>query len=230
MDKRKHKRFIVENMDIHAKTLLTTEIELLDISLGGACIKSSKSLNIGGNYLIKLQNENIIIPIKCTVVWEKLSGSLYNDGGDFIPMYTAGLKFKDVSIERLEDLKDFIGRFDYPEEKKISDEKRLSGLRFKIITREKVSLKYQNTNIVKEISLGGILVETNYEIPAESKLPMELSIPGEDHPIKFYGRVAFCTDVTYKEPKSFNIGIEFLDMKEDDKSILSKFIQFLSEI
>jgi len=54
-ERRQHKRFIVEGMDIHSKMLFATEVNLLTISLGGASISLYRRLSIGSEYTLRIE-------------------------------------------------------------------------------------------------------------------------------------------------------------------------------
>lgn len=222
-EKRQYNRYIVENMDIHARTIFTTEIEILDISLGGARIQSAKRLKMGSKYILKLVKEQSTLPLKCIVVWEQLSGSLKGSIGESIPVYTAGIEFEEIFSEKLIDLMHFLDDF-------AAREKRLSGLRFKIATPEMVVINYQETFSVKRISLGGLLLESLEELHIGKQFPMELYFPDEVRPIKFEGRVASCLPLIDKRGKRFDIGVEFLKMSDDDRLRVKDFIRLLNEI
>jgi c-di-GMP-binding flagellar brake protein YcgR len=221
---RRYKRFTVEKMDINSKMIFTTEIEVSNISVGGACIKTTKSLKIGGNYLIRFEDQKMKLPLKFAVVWEKLSESIKNPKGESIPVYSAGIKFLDLTSDKLVQLKDFIRISGIPEEKMESDEYSPIALRFTIQSNEKAVMNYPEAYRVKQISQGGILVEADYELQTDINYPMAIFIPGDKQPVKFNGRIASCNDTPDKEPKSFNIGIEFLNMSETDKERLNSFL------
>ncbi|MHA1941312.1 MAG: PilZ domain-containing protein [Candidatus Hodarchaeales archaeon] len=227
MEKRRYKRFLIEQMDIHAKTIFATEVEMLDISICGARMKVPQNLKIGCVYFIKLENESYSFRLKCTVMWEKLSGSLKNKDGEFIPVYTAGIKFNNVYSDELKKLKDFIGEFEIPQEQKFGDEKRLNAMRVKFYTKESNLLNYQETYTVKLLSLGGILIETNIEFRIDERFPMELFLSNDNYPLKFQGRIASCIEILDKKPKQYNIGVEFLDITENDLSRLSEYTRNL---
>lgn len=227
--KRRYKRYVVQGMDFRARTIFDTEIELLDISLGGARIKSQRSLKMGTNYLIKLLSEKALLSLKCDVKWEVLSGSIKDGTHNIIPIYTIGIEFKDIPSNKLEQLKNFMKIVGLPDEQPFVDEKRLSGLRFKIKSKEMAIIDGQDIYIVKKISLGGMRIESNYEIQIDNRYPMELFFPDDKIPIKFQGRVASCIPIPDKSPESHDTGIEFLDIEEEDRERLRTFIQSLHE-
>jgi c-di-GMP-binding flagellar brake protein YcgR len=226
--KRRYKRFVVENMDIHAKTLLAAETELLDISVTGACITAQKSLRFADKHLIKLESEGKHLPVQCTIIWKNLIGSAKNLSGEFVPVYKAGIAFKGISSDKLVRLKDFIRMSGIPKERRVRDEYGPSALRFKIDNNKKAVLYYQRTSMVKKISLGGMLIELYNGIKVDKRFPMALFLPNEDRQIRFQGRVASCIEIPGNKLRH-DIGIEFIDMQENDKSRLSKFLHFLEE-
>lgn len=224
---RRYPRFTVEGMDVHAKTIFSADIELYNISMGGACIQTAKRMRIGGNYLIRLKSNAYDLPLKCTVIWENLSGNLHNASGETVPLYQAGLSFQNITPDKLVKLKDFIRVSGIPYEQRLNDEQRLSALRFKIDLNGKGVLNYPKTYKVKKISLGGMLIESSYKFQAEQKLPMALFLSEESPPIKFLGRIASIIATRDTSSKKFDAGIEFFNMSEEDRKRLSKFIFYL---
>jgi hypothetical protein len=230
MRKRQYKRFIVDGMNIYAKMIFSSEIEILDISTGGARIKSTENLKLGSSILIIFENKKIQFPIMCTVIWEKLSGSINNAYGEFVPVYESGIKFKDIYSDKLVRLKDFIRLSGIAYEDSLINEYGPSALRFKIKTNEKALINYPKTSTVKKLSFGGMLVGTNYDIQVERRYTMGIFLPNEFLPIKFPGRIASRIDLPESESQRFDVGIEFLNMAARDKTKLSKFLQLIKRI
>lgn len=225
--KRRYKRFTVEGMDVHAKMIFAEIIELSNISIGGACIITTKTLRPGDNVLIRIADEKIRLPLKCTIIWENASESVDDARESPVVLYKAGIQFKEVSSDTIIHLKDFMRVSGIPDEKKLSDEYKPSALRFKIYRSEKAVLNYPVTYPVKKISLGGMLVEADCALEIEQKYPMAIYLPNEDIPIKFQGRIASRIPIPDEKLDRFDIGIEFLTLAENDKSRLNKFISCL---
>jgi c-di-GMP-binding flagellar brake protein YcgR len=99
------------------------------------------------------------------------------------------------------------------------------NIRFHIKDPENAILIYPDDYKVKTISLGGMLIECLRNFEIESRIPMEIFIR-DDNPVKFVGRVASCRVIDKEGQKQYNIGIEFLDLTEKDREILSSFIDF----
>jgi len=65
-----------------------------------------------------------------------LSGSVRNAREEAVPVYRAGITFKNVSSDTLVKLKDFMRTFGIPDGEKVSDEYPPTALRFRIKATE----------------------------------------------------------------------------------------------
>ena len=78
-------------------------------------------------------------------------------------------------------------------------------------------------SIVKMLSLGGVLMTGDHPHEPESKLLMDMTLPENVH-ISFTGRVTCCVPKEDDKGMRHNIGIEFIEMSEHDRTKLKKFI------
>ena len=124
--------------------------------------------------------------VKGVIVWAALDEMRKGRLGEDITVYSAGMKFTDVMTPRLAQLLEFIDL------NKLIPDKRLGGVRFSIDAPGKALLDVPQPYKVKVISLRGMLIEADRRIEAESRCPMEISME-EDPPLRFDGRVAFCS-------------------------------------
>jgi hypothetical protein len=113
------------------------------------------------------------------------------------------------------------------DENKLIEEKRLGGLRFYIDAPGKALLDVPQPYRVKVISLRGMLFEAGYELPLESRCPMEMSLP-EGPPIRFVARVADCNRVAQSGEVTHQIGVEFVEMAPPDLKRLDAFVRLLA--
>jgi c-di-GMP-binding flagellar brake protein YcgR len=81
---------------------------------------------------------------------------------------------------------------------------------------------------VKDISMGGIRIESDYCLDIGEKELMEIVFT-EEKTVKFSGKVISCFQMGDKEPKQYDIGIEFLDISDQDKEVLKMFVASLLE-
>ncbi len=84
------------------------EVVLHNLSMGGASLKADRRLNIGKEYLLRLETKDSDIRVKGVVVWSSLTESKADHKGNIIPVYTAGLKFTDDSWEKIKELIDLM--------------------------------------------------------------------------------------------------------------------------
>jgi Tfp pilus assembly protein PilZ len=216
---RSHKRFSV--VGIQSKMLFATEVNILNISLGGAAIEADRRLNIGDMYTLKLQSESEALQVKGMVVWANISRSKHTAKGDTVPVYQAGIRFTDVVDEKITRLMDVI------EGHKVVDENRLAGVRFIIEGGQSAELGKELAFKVRNLSLGGMLIETNHEFKHNDVFAVELPLP--DDPVKVQVRVASCFQVGKGREQSYDVGVQFVDMSEETHRGLEAFLRGLGE-
>jgi c-di-GMP-binding flagellar brake protein YcgR len=225
-DKRRHKRFIIEGMDVECNMIVAAPVKLLDISLGGASILTDRRLAMGSEYSLKIQGDEGSIKLKGLVIWEELADSRKNPNGEVTPLYRAGIRFKSALTDKGAEILDFMGdTIDTT-----PPQSRLKGLRVKIINdRTKAILDFHKAHTVKTIGMGGMLIETGQAMQEESKFRMQLLLPEEKRPVVFVGRVASCLETAGKKA-SYDVGVEFLDMPEKDRARLKEFIDLVDSL
>jgi hypothetical protein len=223
---RRFRRFRVENMKVVAQTLFTAETELLNISVGGACLKAAQSLKATNRQIMRLQSDNMSLLLPCSVVWENAIVTSDKTVEGTAPFYKAGVSFTLVPSDKVIRLKDFIRKSGIPYAQKVSDSFKPSFLRFHVYVNNKAVIYYTKILPVKKIGLGGMLVELHCEIPRRKTFLMELFLPKEKPPIRFLGRIASVLPSPRRDRAHFDTGIEFLDMTPADKFRLSRFLLF----
>jgi len=217
-NKRRYPRFIVEG--VQGKMVFASQVEILNLSLGGVAIKADRRLNIGGEYTLKLELAGETLDIKGLVVWSVMSG-LRRSGEDGVPEYSAGLRFKDIFTERLLRLMAFIDHH------KVFEEHRVGGMRFRIDAPGKALLDSPEQYRVKLISRSGMLIETQHSLELDHVYPMEITPPDADA-IRFDGRVASIAGVGGESSGQFELGIEFMALAPGDDVRLQEFIESLA--
>jgi hypothetical protein len=218
-ERRRWPRFTVENL--HGRLMAESEIELLNMSISGAAIKVDRRLTMGARYNLKLDRDGALLTVETEVVWSVLTEFHKNEEGEEVPVYSAGLKFTDVLTPRIAELLSFI------DEHKIIDEKRLGGLRLHIDAPGKAVLDYPEGYRVLVLSRSGMLIETDHGVAVEGVTPMEVSLPDDGEPLRFSGRVVTLKEREDDLRRRREIGIEFLDMSDSDRTRLTRFLESL---
>jgi c-di-GMP-binding flagellar brake protein YcgR len=218
--KRRYNRFKLKNREVIGKMVLANEVNIIDISVIGMSLRANRQLHIGSDYTLKLEGIKSI-SLRGTVVWCSLIESRKGSKGEMIPIYSAGLKFKKMSIERVTELLSFI------DSHKIEVAHLIGGarlnIRFHIKDSENATLMYPDNYKVKTISLGGMRIECLRNFEIESRIIMEMFIH-KDKPLKFVGRVTSCQGMVKEGQQQYDIGLDFLDLTEKDRETLSSFI------
>jgi hypothetical protein len=216
--RRRHPRFTVE--DVRGELVLTSSVEVLNLSLGGVAIRAERRLNIGAEYTLKLEMGDRTIAMQGVVVWSVLSG-MRKVGGEDVPWYSAGLKFAGVLTDKLQGLIEFI------DENKLVEEHRLAGLRFQVEAPGKALLDTLESYRVRLISLSGMLIEADRALEVERTYPMSFR-PSRSEPVSFSGRVASCMEANGDGPRRYRIGIAFQEMAGPDRRRLEAFVHSLT--
>lgn len=220
LNNRKHRRFELNNHEVNGKMVLAAEVEVIDISISGIAVKANRRLNIGSEYTLKLEASKTI-SIRGTLVWCSLIETRKESNGEMIPIYSAGIQFKDMSTEKITELQYLIDNHK-TNELHVAGSTRLN-IRFQITDPENATLSYPDNYKVKTIGLGGVCIECLQNFEIDSRIPMEMFIHDEST-LKFMGRVASSKVIEKESQKQYDIGIEFLDLSEKDRELLASFI------
>ena len=232
-DKRHYKRYTLDITDVRSDMIFATDVTILDISLGGISLKADKRLNPRSEYVIKIRAREEVVSLKGEAIWVFLSEHREAPNGDFIPIYKAGLKFTHLTDEKSSEIVKFIENYKREVDKalfvrQLYDKRLFKRLRIDIPEGATVLHRYEGCK-VKALSFNGMLMESEFAMDIEDRLPMKL-ILAEDKAITFQGRVASCVLIAGKIPALHDMGIEFLEMSEADKATLKEFISLLDAI
>lgn len=229
-NRRRHKRYTLASFDIHSDMTFATDVKLLDISLGGVSLKADMRLNMGREYIVKIKAKDKVINIRGEVIWSSLCDHSEARDGQVIPIYKAGLKFTHVSDEKLSELGEFMETYDREVDRSLSlcqlfDQRLFRRLKLDVPESATILYDYEGCK-VKALSLAGMLIESDFPLEIEDKIPMKLILT-EDKSITFQGRIASCLPAAGAVPRRYNVGVGFLEMSETDKNVLEAFIRLL---
>jgi hypothetical protein len=225
MEKRQYKLYQLDVVDIRGRMSLSDKVEIIDISLGGVAIKADRRLNIGKEYVIRLNDKgSFSIDVKGIVVRSELSGIEPIVGGEAVTVYKAGMVFRDEERKKVLDFLQVIER--HKREQPLPPADRRVNLRFTITTPMQQNLNYPEQFSVRTISLSGMLIHAGMTLTVSTKVPMELVLSSGT--VKFIGRVASCLTVGTKDQPSYEIGVAFTDLTDEDKKLLRTFIDYLA--
>jgi PilZ domain len=218
---RRHKRYYLDLNDLMGKMSLSDKVEILDIGLGGVAFKADRRLNPGREYTIKLQDKGNTLNVSGTIVRSELKGIEARDSGESVSIYAVGMQFKDGSADQVADfLKSIVQK--QKETAPLPGERRLN-VRFQITDLNEHILSYPANFNVKTISLSGILIQTDQALGIDSNVPMELSL-NDGTSVNIIGRIVSCHTKENKGKTLYDIGSEFADLTDNEKTLLQTFI------
>lgn len=110
MEHRKYKRIQVHS-DINGKMIITSHIEILDLSLSGIKFFCLKRVNTNSLNKIRLTKDDISVEVRGRVVRSTLKNSIVN--GQAMPVYEVAMSFEDLTDDCKESLKLLIKKLDY---------------------------------------------------------------------------------------------------------------------
>ena len=219
---RKHKRFRLHLLDLSSKMSLVGKVKLIDISLGGVAIKADRKLNIGKECLMMLGYEGKHSNVKGIVVRSELSGIEEKADGETATIYSVGISFKDESAGTVKEFLDSIEN-DKKTQVLVQADWLYSDILFCITTSNEKVLNLPAQFGVKDISQKGIIIQTDHQLKIDSIVLLELSI-GTCDPVSFVGKIVSCRMSQDKMPSHYNIGVEFSELTDRDRSLLRRFI------
>ncbi len=226
-DKRRHKRFKLDVIEINGKMSLADKVKIIDISLGGIAIKADRRLNIGREYMVRLEDKGKSIDVRGVVVRSELSGIEERGKDERVSIYTAGMLFKDGQSSKISQ---FLNSIEQHRKKEVpvTIDRRLS-VRFNITAPGEQTLSFPAQFKVKEISLSGMLIRTDQMLVQGSVIPMGLSLNADDH-VNFNGRVASCRSTELQGQTHYEIGVAFSDLTDKDRALIKTFIDYLASM
>ncbi len=99
-ERRKQKRFELNVLRVHSALVFTEKVKVLDISMNGISLESTRCLNLGHSYGLRLADEKKIFSLKGNVVWSSLIESRKGPFGNVTPVYKVGMNFIGMSPEK----------------------------------------------------------------------------------------------------------------------------------
>ncbi len=227
-NQRRHRRFIVDVMELKSSAVFSSEVVIRDIGISGVSLITDRRLDVGSHYSISIIDGGRDIILKGEVIWCSESQPAQSCSDHAHLKYAAGMKFMSLSTKTVKSLRNFIEvkMIGKDTQVKVHD---ISGCRCSIRVlvdgREKAMLNVAETYRVKKLSLGGLLLESDHTFENETRLHMSIALT-RHMCVTFVGRVASCIPSPGKS-SHFDIGIQFIDMLQKDKMRLKEFIRRL---
>lgn len=217
-ENRRSRRFKVDG--IHGNMIFSSDINIVNISIDGASIHTTKRLALDREYNLKIKYRDTTLNLKGIVVWSVLSHTEARKSGEVVPVYKAGLRFTNVLNDRSSGLMKFID-----DNKTESIERRVVGVRFKVKNEDGSLIDYPYEYHVKKLSLSGMLIETEHVFQVDSCYDMAINLTSR--PISLVGRIVNCVEFKGEEAVTYDTGIEFMHIADEDRNLLKEYLKVL---
>lgn len=230
-EKRLYPRYPADFLDIQGRILFSSNITILNISVGGIAFGIDKHLKEGRTYALRLERHGKIINLTGTIMWSARCPGAQKTG-DIPQLYTAGMKFSNLLNSQISELEGFIKDNFKDYQKLESGGRGLSGIRLHVRIHihepEKATVNYIEYYKVRKISQSGMLIESNCALDIEDSVPMTMTL-SESKALAFWGRIVTSHEIEGPGGQRYQIGIEFTDMSVSDRALLQEFIASLTD-
>jgi hypothetical protein len=219
---RRHNRYSLDLLEITGEMSLSRKVNILDMSLEGVALKADHRLDLGREYMINLRNDKgKTLIVAGVVVRAELSEMEKKDDEDSVSLYRVGLQFKDGSADAVDYFLQSTAHTLQGPAPSRNDHRHTA--RFHMTASNEQILSYPAHFRVRSISLGGMLIETEQALEAESTVPMEMTL-NDGSSVKVIARISSCRLKKNDGPAHYEIVSEFIDLTEKDKVAIERFI------
>jgi hypothetical protein len=214
-DKREARRFRVDGLE--GRMALVTQVDIVDVSLGGVAVKVDRRLNINAECTLKLQQNEDAVSVKGVVVRCSVAGFIRRDG-ESVPQYAAGLKFVDVADEKREALARFL------DQNRAFKQQLAMGPQVELAARGRAELDEPHAFEVKLLSLTGMIIEMDRAL--DPRRTYSMSVHVDRTPVQLVGRVSSQFE---RDHGRHEIGIEFVEVSPGDWALLKAMLHVLAQ-
>jgi hypothetical protein len=162
------------------------------------------------------------------VVRSELSAIEEKADGETTTIYSVGISFKDESIGTI---RDFLDSIESNKKTQVPEQADwlYRDVRFCITTSGEKVLDLPSQFGIKEISQSGVIIQTAHQLNIDSMVLLELSFKSCD-PVRFMGIVVSCRMSQGQQRVNYDVGVEFSELTDRDKSMLIRFIDCVKGI
>jgi c-di-GMP-binding flagellar brake protein YcgR len=228
-DRRQFQRFTADVLDMLGRSVFAKAARILDMSVGGVLVNTGIKLNKGKKCILRVREEGSVLDLESVVVWSSLYENPEASGSDLVPPYKTGLKFTDISRATAKKITRFIESHAQAIDRQEVQTK-LSGYRMNVRVQiqapEKIMLIFHEGFRIKNLSLGGMLTESNEPLDVGETLLLKI-LRSRTNTINVLGKVTSCIEVKEHESQHYDIGIAFIKMSRKDKELLRELMCLL---
>lgn len=210
--------------EVRGSLLLSLDARILNMSLTGMAIETGSVLKVGGDYWLRLaQQDGLPLRFKTNVKWCRLVRNERDAAGEVRAVYQAGLDFRDGLDDNARQVLSFLEQHIV-----VELDRRLTG-RFGLAHPRAAALAVRHDFEVRRLSLGGMLVETVWDPAPDTTV--ELEVHTGKTVVRTRGKVRSVLPAIGSPggPPTFAVGLEFLGLAPEDQRSLAALLETLLE-
>jgi hypothetical protein len=212
--RRRHRRYDVD--DVEGSFIVRIDVNVINLSVAGMAIETQNTLIVGRPYLFGIGEKGRQLEVTGRVMWCVL-GKTRRSGGDFTPVFRAGIQFEDVLSEQTLDLQKLI------ESSAVLDPGTQIFGRFVSDVGGIIDIEAEASFEVKKISLSGMLIDTEWAPRKDEVIHFEAHLDQLD--FSGHGRVAYIEGYKDSDGASrFRLGVEFSLLADKDREGLEDYL------
>ena len=215
-ERRQYPRYEVEGVQGIAH--FTSDLRVVDLSIGGAAVESTVPLTTGQIHELTLQRDGQSATLEVVVRWSRLARAASSAQGGSLPIYRSGLEFKGVLADSAEELLHVIRDSENGQESR----ERLFG-RFEPDTTTAARLDAHCNIRVRRISRSGMLVEVGYFPRLGTRFQVEVPT-NSGSPLSAQVRVAYTRPIRGDLGAVAEVGLQFLALDSPTEQVLDHWI------
>ena len=219
-EKRRFKRYEVEG--IAGTLVLNFEARVLNLSLTGLSLATHSPLRAGTRYALRVPR-NGELRFHAVVRWCRLVGTEKNTREEVVPVYHAGLDFRDGLDEHARQVLAFLEKHIV-----VEVDRRLTG-RFNLAQQRTAAIAVRHDFEVRRLSLGGMMVETVWDPAPDSVVDLEVQTGRGVVHTRGKVRSVLPAIGDPNGPPVFQVGLEFLGLAAEDARSLTALVETLLE-
>lgn len=219
-NRRQHPRY--EVLGVSGTAHFSSELRVVDLSIGGAAVESTVPLTVGQAHTLTLRRGGQTATLEVHVRWSRLVRAASKSDGGSVSVYRSGLEFPGVLADMARDLVGVLR--DAEAEAEMAD--RLFG-RFEPDEDTLARLDASCDMEVRRIGRGGMLVEVGFFPRLGASLRVEVPIDSGE-PLSAPARVAYSRPVRREKGPTAEVGLQFFDLDQAAEEALDHWLDSLA--
>jgi len=216
-DRRQFPRYEVHG--VRGMAHFSSQLRVVDLSLGGAAVESTVPLTVGQAHALTLRRGDQTATLEVVVRWSRLARAASKAEGGSVSIFRSGLEFPGVLAEMARDLLSILR----DDESDLDVEDRLFG-RFEPDADTQARLDASCDIEVRRISRTGMLVEVGFFPRLGAELEVEVPLDS-DTALMAPARVAYSRPIRRDAGPTAEVGLQFLELDEQTVETLGRWLE-----